>query len=162
MHVTKPAREQTARALATAGNEQTRVSDQATISYFVSGMATGTMQQAASGPGLARLEGDRLVIAMADQQSNAGVMAAHTEIVAPEVISLVFMYFDGFAWRSDWDSSVMKGLPLAIDVEMTLTPMAQNSRGGMPVMSTGTANVYRLVIAIPLAKPMDTSTITLQ
>jgi len=111
MHVSKPGREQVAAVLAASGNQQTRMSDLATVVYFVSGSATGVLQHAVTTPGLARLEGDRLALSMADKQSNTAATAARTEILAPEVIALRFMYFDGFRWRADWDSKVLGGSP---------------------------------------------------
>ncbi len=162
MHVSKAAREQEARTLALSGNDQTRVSDQTTVAYVVAGMATGTLQQAITGSGLARLEGDRLVLSMADQQGDAGTMTQRTQILAPEVVALTFRYFDGFAPRADWDSSVMLGLPLAIEIEMTLQPLVHTTRLGGVATSSTTSNVYHLVIPLPLGKPMDTSTIQLQ
>jgi prepilin-type N-terminal cleavage/methylation domain-containing protein len=160
MNVNKPGRERKAAALMAAGNVQTRVSDLATVVYFVAGTAGGALQQATSMPGLARLEGDRLALSMADQQSNTAAMAAATEILASEVVALRFLYYDGFHWRSDWDSKAMGGLPKAIDVEMALKSLPVNTRSAAQSAGAGTPNVYRLVIAIPLAKPMDTSTIT--
>jgi hypothetical protein len=160
MHVSKPGHEQMAALLAASGNEQTRMSDLATVAYFVSGSATGTLQQSVSRPGLARLEGDRLAMAMADQQQNVGALAARTEILAAEVTAVRFMYFDGFRWCPTWDSSVYGGLPKAIDVEIAMQPTAGSSRPGLQGTAAGTATVYKLVIAIPLAKPIDTSTIS--
>ncbi|MGE5192523.1 MAG: prepilin-type N-terminal cleavage/methylation domain-containing protein [Deltaproteobacteria bacterium] len=161
MHVSKPGNEQMALRLAMTGNQQTRISDLATVAYFVSGTATGTLQNFASGPGLARLEGDRLALSMADQQSNTTTMAGHTEILAPEVTALRFMYFDGFRWRNDWDSKVLGGLPRAIEVEIALQPPAGNARQGLQRASSA-PSVYRLVIAVPLAKPIDSATILAQ
>jgi hypothetical protein len=161
MHVSKPGREHVAMSLATAGNDQTRTSDLATVSYFVSGSGGGSLQSAAAGPGLARLEGDRLALSMADQQTNVAIMATHTEILAPEVTAARFMYYDGFRWRADWDSSVFGGLPIAIDVEIVLHPHAGLSQPGMQTGSAG-AGVYRLVIPVPLGKPIDTATIETQ
>jgi hypothetical protein len=159
MHVTKSDREQMAAALAAAGNQQTRTSDQTTISYFLAGSATGNLQQATKGTGLARLEGDRLALSMADQQSNIGTMAGQTEILAPEVSNLRFLYYDGFAWRSDWDSSVLGGLPKAIDVEMVLQPLAGTTNSGLRAASAVGPTTHRLVIALPLGKPIESSTI---
>jgi hypothetical protein len=160
MHVSKPAHEQMAALLAASGNEQTRVSDLATVAYFVSGTATGTLQQSVNQPGLARLEGDRLAMAMADQQQNVAAMASKTELLAAEVTAIRFQYFDGFRWCPSWDSSVYGGLPKAIDVEIAMQPTAGSSRPGLQGTAAGTATVYKLVIAIPLAKPIDTSTIS--
>ncbi|HEY2251732.1 MAG TPA: hypothetical protein VGH74_11750, partial [Planctomycetaceae bacterium] len=65
MHVSKPGNEQMAAMLAAAGNMTMRTSDLATVAYFVSGTGTGTLQHVVSQPGLARLEGDRMALAMA-------------------------------------------------------------------------------------------------
>jgi hypothetical protein len=136
------------------------VSDLASVAYFISGSGTGTLQSATAAPGLARLEGDRLAMGMADQQSNAAAMMSQTEILAPEVIALRFLYYDGFQWRADWDSSVYGGLPKAIDVEIGLRQVTSGSRAARQTASAVAPSMYRLVIAIPLAKPIDTSTIT--
>lgn len=159
MHVSKAGREQTAFSLAAAGNSQVRISDLATVAYFVSGAGTGMLQQLVTSPGLARLEGDRLALALADQQGNPATMAANTEILAPEVVAIKFTYFDGFTWRYDWDSSLLGGLPKAIEVEMQLRP---DSRQGVQGTSASTPGFYRLLIPIPLAKPLDSSTVTTQ
>jgi hypothetical protein len=151
MHVSKPGHEQRALALAASGNVQTRTSDLATVAYFVTGSATGAFQQTASGHGLARMEGDRLALAMADTQSGTTLMAQCTEIVAPEVMSIQFLYFDGFRWVPDWDSSVMIGMPKAIDIKLQLSPIPGRS---------GTPEIYNLTIALPIAKPVDTSLIS--
>jgi hypothetical protein len=151
MHVSRPGHEQRALLLAAGGNMQTRTSDLATVAYFVTGTATGAFQQTTSGHGLARMEGDRLALAMADAQSSTALMQSCTEIVAPEVTAIQFLYFDGFRWRSDWDSSVMVGMPKAIDIKLYLSPIP--GRGGTPEM-------YNLTIALPIAKPVDTSLIT--
>jgi hypothetical protein len=154
MHVSKPGHEQRALALAASGNvPTTRTSDMATVAYFVSGISGSTFPQAAGGHGLARMEGDRLALAMADAQSSTALMASCTQVVAPEVMSIHFLYFDGFRWRADWDSSVMIGMPKAIDVKVQLTPIP--GRHSNP-------EIYNLTIAIPLAKPVDTSLLTTQ
>ena len=160
LNVSRPMREQKATSLALAGNQQTRISDLATVVYFLSGSGSGSLQSAASAPGLARLEADRLAFNMADQQSNSAAMAGQTEILASEVIALRFQYYDGFIWRSDWDSNVFGGLPKAIDVEVGLRPVASGSRAMRPSVAGTVPGMYRLVIAIPLAKPIETSLIT--
>jgi hypothetical protein len=111
---------------------------------------------------LARLEGDRLALAMADKNSGGAALMSRAEILAPEVIAIQFLYFDGFRWRSDWDSSVLGGLPKAIDVEVAMQPAVDRSQRGRATTSATAPTVYRLVIPLPLGKPIDTSTITTQ
>lgn len=161
MHVSKPGHEQKAAMLAATGNITMRTSDLATVAYFVSGTATGTLQQAVSQPGLARLEGDRMALAMADAQSSTALLVASTEILAPEVDAIKFTYFDGFRWRYDWDSNLFGGLPKAIEVLVELRPMPSHSGSGRSSgAASSTSNIYRLLIKIPLAKPIDTSLVT--
>jgi prepilin-type N-terminal cleavage/methylation domain-containing protein len=160
LNVSRPMREQKATSLALAGNQQTRISDLATVVYSLSGSGTGSLQGAASAPGLARLESDRLAFNMADQQSNTAAMASQTEILASEVIALRFQYYDGFMWRADWDSNLFGGLPKAVDVEVGLRPVASGSRAQRQSVSAAVPTMYRLIIAIPLGKPIETSTIT--
>jgi hypothetical protein len=138
----------------TSATAQHRSSDVATVAYFAAGTAAGILQHAVTGQGLARLEGDRLALAMADQQSSIALMAAQTQILAPEVSAIQFRYYDGLNahWRLTWDSSVMGGLPKAIEVTMQLRPMPGHAGAAI-------SNTYRLVIAIPLGKPIDTSQI---
>ena len=163
MHVSKPGHEDLAVTLASVGNMQTRTSDMATVAYFVTGTATGILQHAITMPGLARLEGDRLALAMADSESSVALMAAKTEILASEVDAIKFTYFDGFRWRYDWDSNILGGMPKAIEVLVELRPLpGRTNRSGSSGSSSSVPNVYRLLIAIPLAKPIDTSLITTQ
>src|SRR5207302_11211058 len=104
------------------------------------------------------LEGDRMALAMADQQSSTALLAAKTQILAPEVDAIKFTYFDGFRWRYDWDSNILGGMPKAIEVLVELRPVPAQSNGGR----SSAPNVYRLLIAIPLGKPIDTSLVTTQ
>jgi hypothetical protein len=39
---------------------------------------------------------------------------------APEVVKLRFRYFDGSRWRNSWDSLKQKGLPMAVEVRLSL------------------------------------------
>lgn len=151
MHCSKPGRERMPVQLIQTGVARSP-SDVATVSYFVAGTATGVLQHVVSGQGLARLEGDRLALAMADQQSSVALMAAQTQILAPEVSAIQFRYYDGLnsSWRLNWDSSVMGALPRAIEVTMQLRPMPGHA-------AAASSNTYRLVIAIPLGTPIDTS-----
>ncbi|MEM7317269.1 MAG: hypothetical protein AAF497_29435 [Planctomycetota bacterium] len=42
------------------------------------------------------------------------------EDAIPEVIWCRFYYYDGFQWRSDWDSNIEKGLPVAIAMHIVV------------------------------------------
>ncbi len=54
--------------------------------------------------GLSRLDGDRLQLEHADEEQQSDeILAQQTELLAPEVVSLQFRYFDGMDWYEEWD-----------------------------------------------------------
>jgi hypothetical protein len=42
------------------------------------------------------------------------------ELLAPEVVEISFMYFDGTQWYEEWDSTLQQGLPVAIEIKLSL------------------------------------------
>lgn len=42
------------------------------------------------------------------------------ELLAPEVVEISFMYFDGTQWYEEWDSSLQQGMPVAIEIKLSL------------------------------------------
>jgi hypothetical protein len=42
------------------------------------------------------------------------------ELLAPEVVEISFMYFDGTHWYEEWDSTLQQGLPVAIEIKLSL------------------------------------------
>jgi prepilin-type N-terminal cleavage/methylation domain-containing protein len=151
LHVSRPSRHLEYATLFDEQSVAARSSDLLSVAYFVAtsggsglqglvgsrlgGGATGTAR------GLARLEGDRLMMNLADEQGNLDALASQTELLAPEVTAVQFLYYDGAEWLTDWDSTALGGLPRAIRVEMLVQQQ-----------------VYSLVIAVPLAKPTTSST----
>lgn len=62
-----------------------------------------------------------------------------TEVLAQEVHQLTFRYYDGIEWSSSWDSSLMGGLPRAVEVTIGVQPL-DDGQEDVP---------YRLVVALP-------------
>src|SRR5262249_25504761 len=117
MHVSKPSRMASYTSFADAGGSGARTSDLLSMTYFVTGQGGGALSSMVTSPGLARMAGDRLQMQMADQTGNTALMAANTEIIAPEVVSLSFSYYDSStsSWLSSWDSTAYAGLPRAVE-----------------------------------------------
>ena len=120
--------------------------------------------QAVGVHGLARLEGDRLAVTMADQAGQLAELAQATELVAAEVNYIQFYYFDGLSWWDTWDSVSMGGLPLAVEVTIGFGPQPEDAMAAAPTTTTATTaselaatleieETYRLVIALPIAEP---------
>jgi type II secretory pathway pseudopilin PulG len=42
------------------------------------------------------------------------------ELLAPEVVQISFMYSDGIQWYEEWDSSAQQGLPVAVEIKISL------------------------------------------
>jgi len=133
-----------------------RTSDLLSVSYQMAPLQTAS----AASAGLARMEGDRLLLSQADTQGNEQLLAANTKILASEVTALRFAFFDGYSWRATWDSSQLSGLPMAVEVEIEVTTPPRGSRPGAPAAARQSkSQSFRLVVAIPLAKAIDTSMI---
>jgi Type II secretion system (T2SS), protein J len=164
MHVSKPSRTEMYGAMGQSQPAGGRLSDLQSVMYFVSGQGGGALQNAVSSPGLARMAGDRLMMQTADQQGNTSQMADNTRILAPEVATIAFSYFDGTNWVFSWDSATQGGLPKAVEIVLELnTPdgaiptASENNATAIPASPAAT-QVYRLIVALPAGKPVISTT----
>lgn len=147
-----------------------------TISTFGSGgsgsTAPGSSEPSASGQGrgLMRLEMDRAVSAFGQTSGSASSDYDSAKLLASEVTSIAFRYWNGTEWASDWNSDEMGGLPLAVEIVMT---MADANSEATPVQNSGTTGAisteptYRIVVSLPTAslpppveEPAETETAT--
>jgi hypothetical protein len=100
--------------------------------------------------GLARLTNRRLIGGEPDRWPPPAPAADRGEILAPEVQSIGFRYFDGADWRDAWDSTARGHLPRALEVVLRFEPLrsrAVNPREDRPAVE------QRTVIAVPLSEP---------
>lgn len=141
-----------------------------TVSYFLADTGGGGLQGAVANlstttpansigvQGLARLEAERAAVDFADQQMDLNGLAQSAQVLAHEVVSLQFKYFDGVNWLDAWDSSayveksvegeleeVIAGLPQAVEITLGL----RNEEDTDPGVADQT---YRLVVSLPIAK----------
>jgi len=132
-------------------------SDGAGNSAVISSSQPGDSPTAAHS-GLARLEGDRMAISYAMEKSSSLGMA--TSIVAPEVATLSFRYFDGYSWYPSWDGATLQALPQAVEivigVRVSNTGSPQQNAAGPTLAQIRT---YRHVVPLyAAAAPASTST----
>lgn len=108
--------------------------------------------------GLSRLDGDQLQLQFADEEQNSDEMLAQmTELLAPEVVSLQFRYFDGLDWYDTWDSEASGSLPAAVEVTLGFVyeaPAVMGRRRGQSSQRTRSVGYRRYVVRLPLAAPM--------
>ena len=117
--------------------------------------------------GLVRRVMDRAVTLYASQNGNLQGLQQVAEVVAPEVMSIEFQYFDGTEWLTEWDSEEQQGLPVAVKITLLLAPSAttldaDTGRVNRTSASTQiqTGQVYSLTVRLPTAKPAASDTTT--
>ncbi len=156
-------------------------SDIKTVAYFllVPGMRMTGHGQIGSGEqnqpqfGLVRRELDRAVTQYALNEGNIEGLDASAEVLAPEVSMLIFRYFDGYEWYEEWDSEVLGGLPLAVDVILAIRdyettqallneePVDEPTNTNTEISNPALGKVYRRLVRIPIAQPIEEETDTL-
>ncbi|MCA9022665.1 MAG: prepilin-type N-terminal cleavage/methylation domain-containing protein, partial [Planctomycetaceae bacterium] len=145
------------------GSSASSQSDLLSVSYFLAVAGSEGLQGAvgdrfrdAAGTakgtqGLARLEGDRLAMSKADESADLEQLAQQSQLLAPEISSLQFQYFDGTDWLEAWDSIEYGTVPQAVKVTIAF----QNEGENQGVMNTvnekinGYENTFSMVIALP-------------
>ena len=148
-------------------------SDIKTVTYYVrsesaagGGPAMGGAAPAGSmepsttgqGRGLVRMEMDRAVSAFDESSGTSSIGKENARLLAEEVTSITFRYWNGTEWATDWNSDDSGGLPLAIEIVMTmadpnavLPASSQASSFGAPAAETSTDTSYRIVVNLPTA-----------
>jgi hypothetical protein len=136
--------------------------DMKVVAYFVLGGSTGgsPILQAGAGTGqmtpdgkpissgLARLEGERSAIGYAMETSSTGSLAAR--ILAPEIDSVAFRYYDGTNWAATWSGATSQSLPQAVEIVITVgknDPFEARTQAGQD----RPPRVYRHVVAVTTA-----------
>jgi hypothetical protein len=115
--------------------------------------------------GLVRRELDRAVSLWAADSGNVNGLDTNAELIAPEVTALEFRFFDGIEWLSEWDSEEAGGLPLAVEIVIAVRSAMDAdeqdvSRVGVADYGESYAGVlvFRLVVPLPMAKPVSQDT----
>jgi type II secretory pathway pseudopilin PulG len=116
-------------------------------SYLTGGSAGTGMQMSC---GLIRRDRDRASALMSVQNGEELDQDDAAQVIAPEVESIGFSYFDGSDWYSYWDSSENGGLPLAVQITLRISRAAKNGQAQLP-------GVYSLVVNIPAARKTNSS-----
>lgn len=167
LHTSRPARQPLLLSSNSGATSAQNVrSDLLSVSYFLAVAGAGGLQGAAGDQfrntsgggedvqGVARLEGDRLSMTMADQAADLEQMASQSELLAPEISSLQFQYYDGTDWLELWDSTEYGTVPQAIRVTIGFrSDLQQTSLESVNEKINGYNNTYSMVIALPLALP---------
>ena len=147
-------------------------SDIKTITYFLqpagggiadpleilSGNNALTLNSSATAPtngGLIRRSLDRAVTSFAMNQGGMTTLSSTGDLLATDVVSLEFRYWDGLMWQMFWDSDEFGCLPVAIEV--TLTMMEPVSSDAVDVSPEAMTRQYVQIIRLPMGRPVESS-----
>jgi prepilin-type N-terminal cleavage/methylation domain-containing protein len=131
----------------------------------------GTIATSGMSSGLVRRQLDRAILAYAEEMADASRLMRTGELIAPEVVSLEFAYFDGVQWTYTWDSST-QALPWLVQITLGIQSATGEAKAELESgvsLSSLTYDqraeygiqVYELIVAIPganlKAAPTDTT-----
>ncbi|MGH7200284.1 MAG: hypothetical protein ACREJB_06740 [Planctomycetaceae bacterium] len=168
LHVSRPRRDLNYATIIGPADLATGTSDLQSVAYFLaapgSGGLAGMVGNLSAGggsnfamttelQGLARMQGDRLAMNLADAEGNIESLAAQSRVLAPEVTFLQFRYFDGLIWTDAWDSVTLGRLPNAIEITLGFRPPEEDAVG-MDSTAPIISETRRCVVAVPLADPV--------
>ncbi|MEM9586895.1 MAG: prepilin-type N-terminal cleavage/methylation domain-containing protein, partial [Planctomycetota bacterium] len=138
-------------------------SDIKTVAYYVQppGTVTGIddpLAQLDSQPqdgaaGLVRRSLDRTASVYAAVEGNISSLNQTGELIAPEVLSIEFSYWDGFQWQIEWSSDEMGELPLAVKVVMQVSD--PNTALGAEVDALVEPRTFAHVVRLPMARVIE-------
>ncbi len=175
VHISRPPRDAVYQSLQTAADMRAQTSDLQSVTWFLADGSAGGLEGAVAeinSPdqvsadassrirGLARLSGDEMAVMFADIESDIEMMASNAELLAPEVVSLQFRYFDGLDWYDSWDSVTNGRLPNAVEITVGMRDViSENERRARQATraSEGPGDdiveLKRHVVNLPLAPP---------
>lgn len=161
-HVSLPGRAENLGAASSNTSTSSYVSsDLQSVAYFLLGSGSTLAQQVSGGlnsplgkqaTGLARLQGDRMAMQAADESGDLSSMASSVKVLAPEVASIQFEYFDGVSWTTSWDTATSNSIPNAIRITIEFQPPPTTGGWYARPVSVST-NRFQHTIALPLAQP---------
>lgn len=112
--------------------------------------------------GLVRRQLDRAILAYAEEVGDTTRLQQTGVLIAPEVVSLEFAYYDGTQWLYDWDSTT-QALPHLITITLAMQSASGEESAALEAgvsLSTLTFDqkqaygieIYELTVAIPGAQ----------
>ncbi|TWU55534.1 PulJ/GspJ family protein [Rubripirellula reticaptiva] len=106
--------------------------------------------------GLVRRSLDRAATLHAASTGALTLLNQTGELLAPEVLSIQFEYWDGITWQLMWSSDEYGELPLAVKVELAMSdPTALLADGSG--LDPDAIRTFSHIVRLPLARPIDTT-----
>jgi hypothetical protein len=103
--------------------------------------------------GLARVQGDAMVMQMAQDAADNSVLAESAQLLAAEVVSIEFAYYENGAVYESWDTREYNRLPQAVEIKLGFrqdqSEFAEGSR--FTTAMDAPSRIFRKVVSLPLA-----------
>lgn len=111
-------------------------------------------------PALARQMTDRLRQAVESEATETSANTAapildESNILAKEIVSLSFRYYDGYDWVTEWDSVTLERLPRVIEVTIGFLKPEHRKPGDLNLPGSETVIPIRHVILVPASSPVS-------
>ncbi len=141
-------------------------SDVKTVTYFVQAPGAGVVDPLDAidttssnsvnefTGGLVRRALDRNVTQYASEIGNLNQLALSGQLLAPEVTSLQFQYWDGITWQLEWSSDEFEELPLAIRIDLSLADPSALAAGGS-LDDENAIRTFSHIVRLPMAKIIE-------
>lgn len=145
-------------------------SDLKTVAYYVqSDEATGGVldslaeldpdsSESMSG-GLVRRSLDRAATVEAATMGNISTLNQTGDLLAPEIKSIEFSYWDGLTWQLEWSSDEFGELPLAVQVRIYMVDpvlAATENVNTISALGPDSMRVFSHIVRLPMAVPIET------
>ena len=99
-----------------------------------------------------RAEGERMAVDMIEATGGVASQIVAGQLLAPEIMSLTFRYFDGRVWLETWDTATIGRVPRAVEVQFQLNPPRRKAPLFQDTVSAS-LNSFRTVILVPISDP---------
>ncbi|MAI73879.1 MAG: prepilin-type cleavage/methylation domain-containing protein [Rhodopirellula sp.] len=145
-------------------------SDLKTVAYYVqSAEATGGVldslaeldpdaSELMSG-GLVRRSLDRAATVEAATMGNVSTLNQTGDLLAPEIKSIEFSYWDGLTWQLEWSSDEFGELPLAVQVRVYMVDpalAATEDADTISALGPDSMRAFSHIVRLPMAVPIET------
>lgn len=106
-------------------------------------------------PALARQIVDRLRgVSVVEENTSSNVSMDDASILAREVVTLQFRYYDGYSWVEEWDSVTKERLPRAVEVTIGFIQPQYQQAGSLNLPGQETIIPIKHVILVPASSPI--------
>ncbi len=109
--------------------------------------------------GLVRRSLDRAATVEAATMGNVNTLNQTGDLLAPEIKSIEFSYWDGLTWQLEWSSDEFGELPLAVQVRIFMVDpalAATENADAISALGPDSMRVFSHIVRLPMAVPIET------